>query len=248
MSVRLYFGLPGCGKTTTIAKFAYDFIYGTKLDRLLKLKRYDHVYSNVDIAVDGVVRIDNDCVGKYMLENCAILIDEATLFADSRGWKVFDENKKSFFLTHRHYRADVYLFTQRWDAVDLRIKSVVDRVYYMYKTPILGMWYSKYYRIPYGIIIPDAKKGTSEKLGEIIQGYRKPSLIVRMFAKWIYRPKYYKYFDSFEVKHLPPLPKQYKPYRTPNYVHFREWIRKPLVTIRAVMYIAEYGWSGYAVE
>lgn len=239
MSVSLTFGLPGCGKSTDIAAQAYKFIYGTRLERLFKIKRYKNVYCNIDLAIDGVIKIDNDCVGKYMLEDCAIIIDEATLFADSRGWKVFDEHKKSFFLTHRHYRADVYLYTQRWDAVDLRIKSVVDRVYYMYKTPIMGMWYSKCYRIPYGIIIPDAKKGTSEKLGEIIQGYRKPSFIIRMFARRIYRPKYYKYFDSFEVKQLPKLPAKYKPYRTPTYKHFDEWIRTPSATIRAVIMITK---------
>lgn len=235
MSVRLTFGLPGCGKSTDIAAQAYKCINGSFIERLFKFRRYQNVYSNIDLAIDGVIKIDNDCVGKYMLEDCAIFIDEATLFADSRGWKVFGEDKKSFFLTHRHYRADVFLYTQRWDAVDLRIKSVVDRVYYMYKTPIMGLWYSKCYRIPYGIIIPDAKKGTSEKLGEIIQGYRKPSIIIRMFARRLYRPKWYKYFDSFEVKQLPKLPAKYKPYRTPAYKRFREWIQTPSATITALI-------------
>ena len=105
------------------------------------------------------------------------------------------------------------LFTQQWDGVDRKIRVITDRVYYVYKSPILGFWFTTFYRIPYGIIIPDAKKdSSSNKLGEIVQGYCMPPLLVRLFAKRIYRPLYYKYFDSWERPYLPPLPQKYKPY------------------------------------
>ena len=69
-----------------------------------------------------------------------------------------------------------------------------------------GKLFSRYYRVPYGIIIPDPKQG-SEKLGEIVQGYCKPGLFGRIFGGWIFRPLYYKYFDSWEAPLLPALPK-----------------------------------------
>lgn len=207
MAVKLFFGLPGCGKTTLLAYFA------KKATR--KHSRYNHVYSNVGLAVPGVTYIDNDCIGKYDLRDALVLIDEATLFADSRSYKEFSKEKIYFFLMHRHMNLDVILFTQQWDAVDRKIRVITDKVFYVYKTPIFGKWFTTYYRIPYGIIIPDPNKkgGTSgEKLGEIVQGYCKPSIWVRLFSTKIYRPLYYKYFDSWECKKLPPLPAKYTEY------------------------------------
>lgn len=206
MSVSLYFGLPGCGKTTLMAKMALKGV---------KNKRYKNVYGNVRLNVNGYTYVDNDCIGKWDLSNCLLLIDEATLFADSRDYKNFSKEKLEYFLTHRHYNADIVLFTQQWDGVDRKIRTITDRVYYVYKTRLLGLWWSTYYRIPYGIIIPDPRKhgGSSEKLGEIVQGYCKPNVLIRLFAPKMFRPFYYKYFDSWERTKLDPLPCQYQPYR-----------------------------------
>lgn len=203
MSVSLYFGLPGCGKTTLMTKRAIEAV---------RSKRYNNVYCNVRIAVPGVTFIDNDCIGKFNLCDAKILIDEATLFADSRDFKNFGKDRLTYFLEHRHYNVDIELFTQQWDGVDRKIRVITDRVYYVFKDKLLGYWFTSYYRIPYGIIIPNPKKDSSEKLGEIVQGYCKPSLFQRIFCHKIFRPKYYKYFDSWERPELPELPKRYKPY------------------------------------
>lgn len=202
MAISLYFGLPGCGKTTMMTANAL---------KAVRSKKYKNVYCNVHIAVDGVTYIDNDCIGKYDLSDCLLLIDEATLFADSRDHKNFDKGRLTWFLEHRHFRADVQLFTQQWDGLDRKIRVITDRVYYVYKGPLLGRWFTRCYRVPYGIIIPDPKNST-EKLGEIIQGYCKPNLLVRLFSPWLYRPRYYKYFDSWEKPYMEPLPEKYKPY------------------------------------
>lgn len=205
MSVSLYFGLPGAGKTTLMAHKAIKGV---------KDKRYKHVYGNVKMQIDGYTYIDNECIGKYDLSDCLILIDEATLFADSRAYKTFDKGKLEYFLEHRHFNADICLFTQQWDGVDRKIRVITDRVFYVYKGKLLGHWISTYYRIPYGIIIPDPHKDkSSEKLGEIVQGYCKPNLLVRLFAPKLYRSKYYKYFDSWERTELPKLPQKYTVYR-----------------------------------
>lgn len=204
MAVSLYFGLPGAGKTTLMA---YHALKG------INSKKYENVYGNVHMAIDGYTYIDNECIGQFNLENCLILIDEATLFADSRRYKDFDMGKITYFLEHRHFNADIILFTQQWDGVDRKIRVITDRVYYVFKGKILGHWFTTYYRIPYGIIIPDPHKDkSSEKLGEIVQGYCKPNILIRLFAPKLYRPKYYKYFDSWEKPYLPKLPRKYQPY------------------------------------
>lgn len=204
MAVSLYFGLPGSGKTTIMVSQAI---------KAVRSGRYRYVFCNVRISVFGVTYIDNGCIGKYDLHDCLILIDEATLFADNRSYKEFGRDKIEYFLLHRHYNADVMLFTQQWDGVDRKIRVITDRVYYVYKGIFTGQWFSKYYRIPYGIIIPDPKnKSSGEKLGDIVQGYCKPSIIVRIFATWVFRPALYKFFDSWQRNPLPALPIRYQPY------------------------------------
>ena len=120
MAVSLFFGLPGSGKTTIMTSRAI---------KAVKDKRYQNVYCNVHIAVPGVTYIDNTCIGKYNLCNAKILIDEATLFADSRAYKEFDKGKLTYFLEHRHYNVDIELYTQQWDGVDRKIRVITDRVF-----------------------------------------------------------------------------------------------------------------------
>lgn len=203
MAVELYFGLPGCGKTTLVAYEAY---------KAVKSRKYRNVYSNVRLSIFGVTYISNDCIGRYDICDGLLLIDEATLFADNRAHKDFSRDKIEYFLLHRHYNVDIKLFTQQWDGVDRKIRVITDRVYYVYKGLFTGHWFTKYYRIPYGIIIPDPHKSDGEKLGDIIQGYCKPNILIRLFAPVIYRPRYYKYFDSWQRNTLPKLPGMYTPY------------------------------------
>lgn len=207
--VSLYFGLPGCGKTTLICAKAYEALKA-------KRPRYKNVYSNVYMGktppFDRMIYIDKSDIGKYNLHDGLVLLDEATLLFDSRDYKNFSKEVMQFFLLHRHYNVDIIMCTQQWNGVDLKIRVITDRVYYMFKTVLTGKWISKYYRIPYGIIIPDPKRGkqSGDKLGEIIQGYCKPSFLQRIFCGRLYRPKYYKYFNSWEAPKLPELPQVIK--------------------------------------
>ena len=198
--ISMFFGIPGVGKTTLLAAMALKY-----------RGKYKHIYSNVRLKIDGITYIDDECIGKYELEDCLILIDEASIFADNRDYKSFNKNgtRLEYFLTHRHHRADIFLFTQGYNAVDKKLRTLTVNLYYMQKTFPFGLWWTKYYPIKYGIAFP-----TGENLGEIAEGYSKPPLIMRLFTtKHIYRPKYYKYFDSWEIHRLPDLPEEYQPYK-----------------------------------
>lgn len=199
MSVSLYFGLPGAGKTTMMVH---------NMVNAVRSGRYKHVYCNVLNTVPGVIVIDNSCVGRYDLHDALVCIDEATLFANNRDWKNFTGDILKYFLEHRHFNVDVQLYTQRWDGVDLNIRVITDAVYYIYKGCFTGRWFTRSYRVPYGIIIPDPKDG-GDRLGDIVQGYCKPHWLVRLFGPWLYRPAYYRYFDSWERYPLPELPAKY---------------------------------------
>ena len=228
MAVSLYFGLPGCGKTTMLTMLALKGV---------KDVRYSFVYTNVQLNIPGVTLIDNDCIGQFELRDCLLLIDEATLFADSRDYKNFSKGRLSYFLEHRHRNADIILFTQQWDGVDRKIRTITDRVYYVKKGLLLGHWISTCYRIPYDIIIPDPKKNQGgEKLGEIVQGYCKPPLLTRLFARRIYRPRYYKYFDSWELDELPALPSRYQAIPIPRsgLRITKDYLNKSFILLRSV--------------
>lgn len=211
--VSLFFGLPGCGKTTMMAKIAHDTDVKIEKDkkRLVRGKKplcpYKMIYGNVPLSnIKNYRKIDFDWLGRYDISEALVLIDEATIEVDSRDYKGFKKHTKEAMLLHRHYRIDICFFTQQWDGIDKKIRVITDRVYYLYKGVFTRKYFTRMYRVPYGIIIPDPKKDSSEKLGEIVQGYCKPNFFVRLFSPWLFRPLYYRYFDSWDKPLLPPLP------------------------------------------
>lgn len=198
MAVKRFFGLPGCGKTTTFTWLAYKGLTSGK---------YDNVYGNVHLSLPGYTYVPFDVLGKYQLENCLVLIDEAMVECGDRDYKGFGKEKIEFFVMHRHYSTDVYLFSQEADGVDKKVRSVSADMYYVRKGLFLGSWVSNIYKIPYGIVWP-SENSNGENLGKIVMGYMKPSFLSKMFAKRLWRPKYYKWFDSWEARQLPPLPRR----------------------------------------
>lgn len=202
MAVSRYFGLPGCGKTTTFTWLALDGVSSMN---------YDHVYGNVHLTVPGYTYIPFDVLGTYRLDHCLILIDEAMVECGDRDHQNFSKEKLQYFVMHRHYHCDIVLFSQEPDGVDKKIRSITDNMFYVRKGIFTGYWFSTIIKIPYGIVWP-TENSNGENLGKIVMGYKKPPLFASLFAKRLYRPKYYPYFNSWEVEDdLKPLPAKYKP-------------------------------------
>jgi len=179
-----YFGLPGSGKTTFLTMLAQK-----ELKKIRKNKsRYDKVLTN--FYCDGCYKIDYKYLGHYSIENSLILLDEITLDADSRDFKQFDKFHKSFFLLHRHYNCDVIYFTQQYDGVDKKIRDITSSLYRVKKVAFISIA-TQIYRC----------LDINEQTKEIVQGYRFPNIIERIFCRvhrYCLRPIYYKYFDSWE--------------------------------------------------
>lgn len=192
--IKVKFGLPRAGKTTDFAREA-----------LRNRHKYRHIYGNVHMSVPGYTYIPDSFLGIYQLDHALILIDEATLLADNRDFKSMKKTLVQFLVLHGHYKVDIIFYVQKWDAIDIKIRSMTQEVYYIRKAPILGRWLSYEYRIPYGIEFSNPKTD-GHRYGEIIMGYGRPRIFDRVFKGVIIRPLYYKYFDSWEAPALTPLP------------------------------------------
>lgn len=182
-----YFGLPGCGKSTFLAKLAQTYI-----------KQGIRVFVLKEHPVDGCFLIDWDDIGRFDMSGSVILIDEISLFADNRDYKKFSQNLKKFFILHRHYHCDIIWFTQQFDGVDRKIRELTTCLYYVRSAGVL----SYALRIDRFIFVHKEQK-------EIKVGFKLTGFFRALFGwlngslKVCYRPRYYRYFDSFEAPALP---------------------------------------------
>lgn len=112
----MVFGKKGSGKTTFLAKTAYQY-----------LKKGYPVYSTE--KVPGVIQFDVEKIGYVTFpENAVILIDEVGMIWDNRNFKTFKPEVRDYFKYQRHEQHIVYLFSQTFD-VDIKIRNLTDCMY-----------------------------------------------------------------------------------------------------------------------
>lgn len=191
-----FFGLPGVGKTTFLTMISQK-----ELKRIARGKsKYEYVLTN--FYCSGCHRIEYVDIGNYNFENCLILLDEISLFADNRDYKFFGKEKFLFFVLHRHYNCDIIYFTQDWASVDKKIRNLTSDLFHVKKafSTVNGLIFKPFQSFSVARRIFRTLE-INEYTKEIITGYRFPTTFERWFAKTIklcYRPKWYKYFDSWE--------------------------------------------------
>lgn len=221
--ITCFFGLPRSGKSTMLAKIAVN-----ELRRIQKGKSpYKRVLSNYYIA--GCEKFTFEQIGKVDMSDSLILIDEITLDADSRDFKNFSYELKQFFILHGHYGIDIVYATQQYDGVDRKIRELTHNLYYMKKAGQLTYATAIYRHI------------TITEESEIKMGYIFPTLLKIIFdfrhnVEICWRPKYYRYFDSFEA---PPMKKvEFKPWSAQkSEYHIRVQLR---LLPRAIMDCIQY--------
>lgn len=188
-----FFGLPGSGKSSFLVYIAIQ----TQSSILRGKSQYDRVVSNVEIDYPGIVYMTFSDMLRFDLGwNTLCVIDEASLEFDNRDFKNFSYAKLDYFVQHRRYKYDILIFTQKWDAVDCKVRALTDRVYYVHTGTIFK---SLSYATPidYGIHVPSKRDKNSPSYGEIVQGYYKAPLLQRVFSRRIYRPEIYDRYNSY---------------------------------------------------
>ena len=116
-SLSIWYGAPGVGKSTLAAFFA-----------LKALASGIPVYSNMPIK--GTYFFDKYDIGRYLIENCLVLIDEAGVDYNSRNFKAnFTPEQIKWFKYHRHERAQVMIFSQGFDDMDKILRTLGTEMY-----------------------------------------------------------------------------------------------------------------------
>lgn len=205
--ITVYFGSPGSGKTTMAVR------------RLLKeRKHYDNTFANFETSAADYDNVSLLNLGTWTFPpNSLIQVDEAGIEYNNRKFKSLPQETIQWFKLHRHYRCDVDVWSQSWDDMDITLRRLADRLYYIKR---LG---------PFTMIRRVYKRVTVDKQTEqIIDGYKmvhmlylllKPVylasylllglgfLVRAIFPAFdeislVLRAPYYKYFDTHSA---PPL-------------------------------------------
>lgn len=177
MSVIVYFGVPGSGKTTLAAKIAYK-----------NAKRGVNTYSNVPIM--GTLLINSADIGKVDISDGDMILDEAAIDFNNRSYKTMPKSTIEWFKLHRHYGiGTIHVFSQSYEDMDITLRRLQTVMYRLTRTLIPGVFMTR--RI--GVSI-DIDKDTHQ----VIERYRWSGL-PRFHAGW----KYWSMFDSWAAPALP---------------------------------------------
>lgn len=180
-------GKAGAGKTTFLTALAQKNLSGKSF---MGIPPHSQVFTTFECR--GCYKLNFDDLGKYMICDSLILIDEIATLADNRNWAKFGDNLVYFFSHFRHFGCSVVWCSQYWDA-DKKIDVRTDKIFLMEKSSFLPVTFIKPILHNFGVC-------RGQRVDEF-------SLGAPVTWKWIYRPKWYKYFDSFTVRQLPGLPK-----------------------------------------
>ncbi|WP_160358922.1 zonular occludens toxin domain-containing protein [Clostridium chromiireducens] len=182
--LELIMGKAGSGKSTLIAHLVQN-----------ANKKKRKVYCNHHVL--GATKIDHTWLGKYMLENCTIIIDEAQICFDNRDFKSFTKELKFFFSNYRHFQADIYVVSQSWDDLDIKIRRQAKKIYIMQNS-----------FIPFTILLQRIKMkfGVNEDKTDIVTQFG--TSIIPILG-WTLKLNFtvWHYFDSYSKPTLPPIPK-----------------------------------------
>lgn len=140
MSMKIYFGVPGSGKTTHAASIVYR-----------NLKQGVPTFSNVDIK--GAYLFDpRTDIGQYQIENADMIIDEAGIDFNSRKTKEMPQSIIKWLKLYRHYGIrDVYIYSQSYIDMDITFRRLSDELFVVKRSLLPGVFSTRRIAVKIGI-------------------------------------------------------------------------------------------------
>lgn len=205
--IRVFFGNPGCGKTTQACKMMKQ--------AQRKRSPYEYVFCNFklnseyDIGYSITTELMST-LGEWTFPPASyIAVDESSIQYNNRKYKTLPQYTIEWFKLHRHYGVNIDLFSQSWDDMDITLRRLADQLWYMRRIGPFTML-----RRVYKTVMID------DNTHQIIDGYRMEkgiwlllqplrllglSFIFPQLKGWklTFRPLYYKYFNSWDHPDIP---------------------------------------------
>lgn len=181
-SITCLVGETGCGKTSIAQKIV--------LDSKTKGKK---VWANVPLF--GAMELDFNDLLKYEFtkdnEEGVLIIDEAGIYINNRDWEKLSKDVITFFKLHRHFRIDVFIFSQGED-IDITFRRLAHSWF-----KIIKPWYGFG---KYSVLIPVITALVLENGKWCLRYEANDSIFSRQH---INISKMWKYFNSFSKPNLP---------------------------------------------
>ena len=157
-----------------------------------------NIYSDIpDLLVQGARIISAKDLETFTPEqNSAVFLDEVGLTYDNRKFKTFSDGANEWYKFQRKYKCVVWMNSQALD-IDLKIRTLADGLFLC--NGIAGVC---------GIMRPIKRsitltEPTSEAESRIADKLEFRSIF---FWKFIWGPRYFKYFDSYSAPHRDFIP------------------------------------------
>lgn len=200
-NLTIIFGKKGSGKTTYLAKLAYNFV-----------KKGVVVYTNVPLKIDGVRYCNPLDIKDHTIDPYGVLLwDETNLDVDNRSWKSTDKGLIEYMRLLRHYKINVYMFSQTFD-VDKKLRDLAD---YLYICKKFARVFTVLRRVDKYLDVRQAgSEGSNSDSSAIVENYRFTSFLVSP-PQIAFIPHWSKLFNSFETPFRDKI--KYKEGNTPDF-------------------------------
>lgn len=175
-NIKVFFGQPGAGKTTLAAAYAIHRHHkGVKVLSNVNIK-YTYMLDPIKDLGTHSTYFDGD--------GCSVIIDEATIDFDGRGFKSFSPENRNYFSLFRHDCNEILLFSQAVD-VDKRIRDRATTCYYLQRS-----------LLPFFISIRKIKKiiDVDENTKQLVDGF----IFQKFSNRLLFVPPYWRYFDTLD--------------------------------------------------
>lgn len=206
--ITVYFGSPGSGKTTMAVR------------QIIKLRNhYTVTYANFGCGCADFDNVNLKDLGEWTFEPGSLIeIDEAGIVYNNRKFKSLPQKTIEWFKLHRHYCCDLDVWSQSWEDMDVTLRRLADRLYYIKRVGPFTMIRRVYKRVT-----------VNKETEQIIDGYKMVHMLFLLLKPLYYasflalglgfvikvifpqfdeiqlvlRKPYYKYFDTHAAPELP---------------------------------------------